>query len=82
MTPAHNSPFDFLQAAAMNIASLIYGTNAVGLADLLPPPENVLQWSMGLAVGASLLTLNVLKIYVTLRPKRARLTKEETDVQE
>jgi hypothetical protein len=60
------------------------GLNGVALAwsahyqwwELIPQPEHLLEWLVGLLVGVSLLSVNAVKVYYLISDKRKEKAKE------
>lgn len=52
-----------LEYATLNAANVLFLLVTFRWHELIPPPDRLLEWGLGMAVGVSLLAVNALKVY-------------------
>ncbi len=52
-----------LEYATINAASVLFLFVTFRWHELIPPPDRLVEWGLGLAVGLSLLAVNIFKVY-------------------
>lgn len=66
---------EFFQFIGLNGVALVWTAHWQWW-ELIPQPEHLLEWVVGLLVGISLLTVNVVKVYYLISDKRKEKAKE------
>ena len=61
---------DYLELAGLNVASGLFMLATFRWEALIPSPERIIEWSVGLMVGGSIITLNVIKAVNAYKNKK------------
>jgi hypothetical protein len=63
---------DLIELAGLNVASGLFMLATFRWDVLIPPPERLVEWAVGLTVGLTIIILNIaklIKLYVDTRRK-------------
>lgn len=63
---------DLIELAGLNVASGLFMLATFRWDVLIPPPERIVEWAVGLTVGLTIIILNIaklIKLYVDTRRK-------------
>jgi|APGre2960657404_1045060.scaffolds.fasta_scaffold796338_1 hypothetical protein len=63
---------DLIELAGLNVASGLFMLATFRWDVLIPPPERLVEWAVGLTVGLTIIILNIaklVKLYVDTRRK-------------
>lgn len=63
---------DLIELAGLNVASGLFMLATFRWDVLIPPPERIVEWAVGLTVGLTIIILNIaklVKLYVDTRRK-------------
>ena len=63
---------DFIELAGLNVASGLFMLATFRWDVLIPPPERIVEWAVGLTVGLTIIILNIaklVKLYIDTRRK-------------
>jgi len=63
---------DLIELAGLNLASGLFMLATFRWDVLIPPPERLVEWAVGLTVGLTIIILNIaklIKLYVDTRRK-------------
>jgi hypothetical protein len=63
---------DLIELAGLNVASGLFMLATFRWDVLIPPPDRILEWAVGLTVGLTIIILNIaklIKLYVDTRRK-------------
>ena len=63
---------DFIELAGLNVASGLFMLATFRWDVLIPPPERIVEWAVGLTVGLTIIILNIAKLaklYIDTRRK-------------
>jgi hypothetical protein len=63
---------DLIELAGLNVASGLFMLATFRWDVLIPPPERILEWAVGLTVGLTIIILNIaklVKLYIDTRRK-------------
>jgi len=63
---------DLIELAGLNVASGLFMLATFRWDVLIPPPERILEWAVGLTVGLTIIILNIAKLaklYIDTRRK-------------
>jgi hypothetical protein len=61
---------DIIELAGLNVASGLFMLATFRWDVLIPPPERLVEWAVGLTVGLTIIILNVVKIINAYKNKR------------
>jgi hypothetical protein len=61
---------DLIELAGLNVASGLFMLATFRWDVLIPPPERIVEWAVGLTVGFTIIILNVVKIINAYKNKR------------
>lgn len=61
---------DIIELAGLNVASGLFMLATFRWDVLIPPPERIVEWAVGLTVGLTIIILNVVKIINAYKNKR------------
>lgn len=64
---SHN---EVIETAAANVASWLFVLTTFHWSALIPPSDRIVEWSMGLLVGVSILTYNAVKTVVLIKNRK------------
>ena len=63
---------DLIELAGLNVASGLFMLATFRWDVLIPPPERLVEWAVGLTVGLTIIILNIaklIKLYIDTRRK-------------